>query len=73
MKKSRYEIVFGFTDKIIIRLLSFPGSLSCMVSLPSITTCISLNYQPCMTRPIFIDLIFINIIKDCITIHIWLS
>lgn len=65
--------MFRLIKQVFIGLLSFSGSLTSMVHGSNFTTCISLNYQPCMARPIFIDLIAINIIKDCITIHILLS
>ena len=36
--------------------LSFSGSLASMVNVSSLTTCISLNNQPCMARPTLLDL-----------------
>ena len=37
-------------------LLSFSGSLANMTDISSFPTCISLNNQPCMTRPALIGL-----------------
>ena len=54
-KKSQYNI-FGSIKKMFIRLLSFSGSMACMVNVSSLTICISLNIQPCMARPNLTDL-----------------
>ena len=48
--------MFGFIKKMLIGLLTFSGSLISMVSVSSLTTCISLNNQSFMTRPTFMDL-----------------
>ena len=48
--------MFGFIKKMFIRLLSFSGSLASMANVSSFTTYISLNSQPCMTRPTLFDL-----------------
>ena len=48
--------MFEFIKQVFIILLSFSGSLASMASIFNFETCISLNNQPCMTRPTLIDL-----------------
>ena len=48
--------MFRLIKQVFIGLLSCSGSLTSMVHASNFATCISLNYQPCMTRPTFLDL-----------------
>ena len=43
-----------------------------MVNISNLITCISLNNQPCMSGPAYVDLFLINVITDYVTIHLWL-
>ena len=43
--------MFGFIKKTFIGLLRFSGSLASMTIVSKLTVFISLNNQPCMTRP----------------------
>ena len=47
-KELWYKIIFGLVKKVFISLLSFSGSFE--------TKRLSLNNEPCMTRPTLIDL-----------------
>ena len=49
--------MFGFIKKMFIGLLSFNGSLASIVYVSDHTKWISLNNQPCMTQPSFINLL----------------
>ena len=55
-EKEEYKIMFGLIKNAFIALLSFSGYLAGMVRISYWTRYISLNNQPCMTRPDFIDL-----------------
>ena len=48
--------MFRFIKKVFIVLLSFSRSLGCKVNVSNFSTSISLNNQPCMTRPAINDL-----------------
>ena len=47
----RHRIMFKFIKQAFISLLSFSGSLDCLAKLSDQTKCISLNNEPCLTRP----------------------
>ena len=68
-----YKIMFRLIKQVFIALLSFSGLLAIMANVSSFTTCSCLNNQPCMTRSTLLDIILVNIIKDCVTIHLWLA
>ena len=65
--------MFRLIKQVVISLLSFSESLSSMANVSNFTTYISLNNQPCMTRPTLIDLFLMNIVKDNLTINLWLN
>ena len=48
--------MYGFTISRFIELFSFSRLLAYMINFSTLTTCVSLNNQPCMTRPTLIDL-----------------
>ena len=48
--------MFGFIKKVFIVSFNFSSSLANVVNFSDHKKCISLNSQPCMTRPILIDL-----------------
>ena len=48
--------MFGFIKQGFFILLRFSGSLASMANVSNLTKCISLNNQPCMTRPTVNDL-----------------
>ena len=48
--------MLGVVEKMLIGLLSFSESLASMANASNFTRWISLNDQPCMTRPTLIDL-----------------
>ena len=51
-----HETWYRLIKQVFIALLSFSGSLAGIANVSNLTTCISLNNQPCMTRPTLIDL-----------------
>ena len=55
MLREIYE-VFGSIKQSLIALLSFIGSISSLANGSYFAACTSLNNQPCMTRPILINL-----------------
>ena len=48
--------MFRLIKQGFIALLSFSESIASMANVSNFITCISLNNQPCMTRPTVIDL-----------------
>ena len=54
--KKEHEIMFRFIKQGFFTLLRFSGSLASMANVSNLTKCISLNNQPCMTRPTVNDL-----------------
>ena len=54
--KKMHETWYRLIKQVFIALLSFSGSLAGIANVSNLTTCISLNNQPCMTRPTLIDL-----------------
>ena len=48
--------MFGLTKKVFFTLLSFSGLIVSMANDSSLTACISLNNQPCITRSTLVDL-----------------
>ena len=65
--------MFRLTKQLFIALLSFRESLAITANVSKFTTCISLNNQQCMTRPILIDLNPDEYNQDLVTLHLWLS
>ena len=48
--------VFGFVKQAFIELLRFSGSINSIANYSNFLACISLNNQPCMTKPTIINL-----------------
>ena len=48
--------MFRVIKQVFIALLGFSGSLASIANVSNFTRCMSLNNQPCMTRPTLIDL-----------------
>ena len=48
--------MYGIIKQVFITLLSFSGSLASIANVFNLTTCIPLINQPCMIRPILVDL-----------------
>ena len=49
--------MLGLIEKVLFSSLAFSGSIVSMTNDSNLTTCVSLNNQPCMTRP---TLIYLN-------------
>ena len=49
--------MLGLIKKVLFTLLAFSGSIVSMTNDSNLTTCVSLNNQPCMTR---LTLIYLN-------------
>ena len=47
--------MFGFIRKMFFGLVNSSGSLTSIANVFNFKTCISLNNQPCMTRPTLTD------------------
>ena len=58
--------MFGLIKK------AFSGSIASVFKVPDCTKCISLKNQPCITRPILINL-NPHIVKACVTTNFWLK